>query len=82
MGESEEVSKRGLMGESEGVSNVSKGGLMGESEERGSFRLVLGEGIVSVLELCSSVLIINPTRTLECFFCSSEHGGWKVWKAQ
>ena len=52
------------MGESEGV---SKGGLMGESEERGSFRLVLGEGIVSVLEPCSSVLI-NPTRTLECFF--------------
>ena len=64
---------------------------MGESEEvvqwgfngreRGGFRLVLGEGIVSVLELYSSVLI-NPTRTLECFFCSSEHGGWKVWKAQ
>ena len=40
---------------------------MGESEEvvqwgfngreRGGFRLVLGEGIASVLELCSSVLI-------------------------
>ena len=46
---------------------TAKGGLMGESEERGSFRLVLGEGIVSVLEPCSSVLI-NPTRTLECAF--------------
>jgi hypothetical protein len=41
---------------------------MGESEEvvqwefngreRGGFRLVLGEGIVSVLELCSSVSIL------------------------